>query len=64
MTDLQKAQELFDSFGIGYNILRLSDEINMSFRAKEDKNVEGYTGFEATLIFSLQGKAIKMDIIE
>ena len=64
MTDFEKAKELFDGFNIGYIEEYDANVIYMVFKAKESQNVDGYNGFEASLIFTKQGEAIKMDVYE
>jgi len=59
LTDFEKAKELFDGFNIGYIEEYDANVIYMVFKAKESQNVGG-----ASLIFTKQGEAIKMDVYE
>ena len=63
MTDLEKWKEFLDSFNIEYSVEKYQEALMIFMRAKT-KNVAGYSGFETSVEFDLEGKFKEVAIYE
>ena len=63
MTDLEKWKEFLNSFDIEYVVEEYKEALMLFMRAKT-KNVAGYSGFETSVEFDLDGKFKEVAIYE